>query len=472
MSLFKKADERLYLLGEEIKYLGGKIIKRITPEALSDENMQPEEDLHEQNLANEGDGVLTEQNINDAVDNQSLAVSDDSKQSEENLHEQNLANKGDEDSAEQKIKEAVDYLLLAVEKIRKAASESVMPGITDNIDNLKYLIKKMKKYDKAKSIGFFGAQNRGKSSLINVLLGVDLMPVAAVPMSSVVIKVMHDSKHEKGKYTILIMFKDGAFYRLSDNSLADAKDILEQYGARKGEFHDKVDIIEVTSNFENCKILENHGVFIDTPGAEVVFNEENGNDDPENNADAQRALKILASTHIVVFVESADSFEDNNSKQLFTEHLKPLRPFSVITKMDKSRSGHGQGDWERRLRQKMADIYGVNLARKTICVSSQEASKARADNKVDEEMLSQSNIPLLEESILKELENLDPKIGLNTCLDELSMILSVVLGNTDTSPAFFKNGKLALFVFKEKTKNALPEISRKAQIIYDEIEHV
>ena len=63
-----------------------------------------------------------------------------------------------------------------IEEQLKNRSE-VKQGVRDNISGIVYLAKKVVKRDTTKTIGIFGAQKRGKSSLINRLLSCDIMPV-------------------------------------------------------------------------------------------------------------------------------------------------------------------------------------------------------------------------------------------------------------------------------------------------------
>ena len=377
-------------------------------------------------------------------------------------------------SEEKELDMAVDYLLQAVVKIQNAGRQTIKPGIMDNIANLEFLIQKIKKHDEAKTIGFFGAPKRGKSSLINLLLGADLMPVSAMPMSSVVIRVKHDRQHEKGMFTIEITKADGGFdgpYR--NLPLNEAQVLLKNYGSHKGFLSNSVDTIEVTSNFENSKILENGGVLIDTPGAEVVFEKDSPKSDKDFAADSERALKILDSTHIVVFVERADYLQNKNAITLYNENLKHLRPLNVLNFKDEYHATSKTDDpimievnKQNEMKEVMLSAYGVNLDR-TICVSSKEASNSIKQG--NEKLLEQSNLPRLEKNILKELQNLDPRIGLLTCLEELKKILSKISDeNRDNALGIFKGGKLALYVFIDKTKAALPMVSQIAQEIYNE----
>ena len=85
-------------------------------------------------------------------------------------------------------------------------------GIVQNIFALCLTVKRIRRHQNpnaTKTIGFFGGQKRGKSSLINHLIGCDLMPVSAIPMSSVVIRTKQDSSIADLHYIVDITQIDG-----------------------------------------------------------------------------------------------------------------------------------------------------------------------------------------------------------------------------------------------------------------------
>lgn len=348
------------------------------------------------------------------------------------------------------------YLLQALVNIQKACEGlQIKPGIVDNIAGLVFLVQKIRKHGEPKTIGFFGAQKRGKSSLINQLLKIDLLPVSPIPMSAVAITIQHDESHAKDSYTIDINNADGTLNITRNISLDHAQLLLKTYGSHKGNMSEDVDYIVITSNFSDSKILENGGVLIDTPGAEVVFNEDSKKQDENNSNDAKRALNILSQTHIVIFVERADYLQSENSKQLFTENLKPLRPMCVINFKDSFSLDDAdnitdsviiEAKKQNKMREKMLQAYSINLDR-TFCVSSKEAADAIKNNDMD--LLAKSNLPILEDRILNELQNLDPEKGLITCLQELKKILSQI--DKETVNKIFPPAKRALSVFIEKS---------------------
>lgn len=340
-------------------------------------------------------------------------------------------------------------VLQALVKIKDGCVRNhVKSGIIDNISGTMFLVQKIRKHGEPKTIGFFGAQKRGKSSLINQLLRCDLMPVSPIPMSSVVIKVKHDQSHEQGRFTIDVFDSNGSMDSTPGVDLTAAQMLLTQYGSHKGSMSSEVDTIIVTSNFADSEILENEGVLVDTPGAEIAFDA--GETTESNEDDAQRAINILSSTHIVIFVERADLMQSINSKAFFTDHLKPMRPLSVINWKDAynldakykfSDPLVAEAKKQSCMREIMLKTYGVNLDR-VLCVSSKEAAEARANG--NDDLLTKSNVPELESRILTELRNLNPERGLITCLLELKKNLSQL--DDETAKEIFMQAQRPFFV--------------------------
>jgi len=371
--------------------------------------------------------------------------------------------------------DTTQFVLQALNAIKKSCEDEldktpgiIKPGIVDNISGIIFLVQKIRKYNEPKTIGFFGAQKRGKSSLINQLIGCDLMPTSPIPMSSVAIEIEQDTIPE-GMYRIDILQANG----MKDSqqvSLEQAKMILREYGSHKGILSSEVDTIKVRSAFPDSVILRNQGVLVDTPGAEVAF-DQGDQSDADNNEDAKRAISILRKTHIVVFVERADQMESNNSKQFFERHLRPMRPLGVLNWKDEF--GNGDSKYEKinsqmREQAKIRDMqtimlktYGFNLDR-LLCVSCKDAAVAKRDN--NPELLQNSNLPFLEKRILEELQNLNPSKGLVTCFGELESTLRQI-EDFDLARNVFRNAQRPFFIFINNETN--PALKDRARKIYE-----
>lgn len=319
-------------------------------------------------------------------------------------------------------------MLSAMVAIRRGAESVVkdkMPGVVDNIDGTIILLKRILKSDEPKTIGFFGAQKRGKSSIINFLLGVKLMPTSPIPMSSVIVRVRHDSTLEKGVYNIDITNQNGQMNTNQNLSEDSAREVIELYGSHRGDgVYEDVDTIEVASNFSGIDILVNGGILVDTPGAEMAFVDDSAED--PNVADSQRAIEELQRTHLVVFVERADYLQGESGHQFFTKQIKQLRPLSVVSFKDMyevpgpGTAAVNESIKRQKLGSLMMRVYGINLERFS-CVSCKEAESNK----------DLSGMIVLKRKILTELDNLEFENGLPTCLSELEKNLKLVAGDPD-----------------------------------------
>ncbi len=361
------------------------------------------------------------------------------------------------------MSDTTQFLLQALKTIEDGCrANGVKPGIIENISGIIFLIQKIRKYNEPKTIGFFGAQKRGKSSLINQLLGCDLMPVGSIPLSSVEIKVKHESSHAEGAFTIDIIDMDGHLDTNGNVDLASAQMLLMQYGSHRGGLSSGIDSITVTSNFNSSRILRDGGVLVDTPGAEDAFDPDKSSAD--NTHDTNRAISILSSMHVVIFVERADQMQSYNSQQFFSANLKSMRPLNVVNFKDNYYLAGSlppellEKTKQSRMTEIMLKTFGMNLDR-ILCVSSKEAATARKNK--DKQLLMQSNVPALEERIVGELRNLDPKIGQRTCLVELEKNLAQI--ERETVRRIFRQAQRPFYVIlnSENTPNNITELARR-----------
>lgn len=372
--------------------------------------------------------------------------------------------------------DTAQFILQALSAIKKSCKkqleetpDKIKPGIIENVSRNILLVQKIRSNDK-KTIGIFGAQKRGKSSLINQLIGCDLMPISPIPMSSVAIKIKQDPSIPEGKYKIDIYLSNGEKNITQTVELDQAKMNLQEYGSHKGILSGDVDTIEVSSSFPNSKILKNGGILVDTPGAEFVFGQGKEVDD-SNIEDRTRAINILTESQIVVFVERADQMESNNSKHFFDVHLRQMRPLGVLNWKDEFGNCDPKYDKikspEMREKEKMRDMqrimlrtYGFNLDH-LLCVSCKEAMNAKENNNL--ELLKKSNLPLLEGRILEELQNLNHDNGLFSCLEDIESILHQIEDN-DLARTVFQNAQRPFYVFTHCEKNDV--LRKKASDLY------
>jgi predicted GTPase len=150
------------------------------------------------------------------------------------------------------------------------------------------------------NIVVMGQFKRGKTSLINTLIGDDLLPVAVVPLTSIatIITYGEDTK-------ISVCFNDGRCETIEINQLAD-------YVTEKGNPKNIKDVAEVYITYPS-KYLKDGVRLIDTPGVGSVY---------QHNTDV--AYHYLPKSDAVFFLVSVDQPMSQNE----LDFLKDVKEYS------------------------------------------------------------------------------------------------------------------------------------------------
>lgn len=127
-----------------------------------------------------------------------------------------------------------------------------------------------------------GQFKRGKSSLINALIGDDLLPTAAVPLTSVVTKIVHGPQKQA-----VISFRDGSRQEVPAASLSH---YITEEGNPQNE--KQVEAAEVS---HPSPYLAKGLVIVDTPGVGSLY---------RHNTEV--TYSFLPNADAVIFVLSAD----------------------------------------------------------------------------------------------------------------------------------------------------------------------
>ncbi|WP_176014728.1 dynamin family protein [Victivallis sp. Marseille-Q1083] len=181
-----------------------------------------------------------------------------------------------------------------------------------------------------RQIGVLGAPKRGKSSLINALLKLELMPVARDFLSSSVIRTCRDPALTD-RFKVIVHNSDGyQTFQIVDEPAAVTA-LIEQYGTRRGET--SAEWIEISSAFPDAALLHDGGMLLDTPGAELAF--ECGGEDGRLERETARALAILDEVHIPVFCVRADQIGARSDAVFYQRELSRRHSFNVVNFRDR-----------------------------------------------------------------------------------------------------------------------------------------
>lgn len=138
--------------------------------------------------------------------------------------------------------------LLAMEAIANQypAGEDCAHHIRETIERIKTRLYR---------VAVIGEFKRGKSSLINAIIGAEVLPTDILPMTAAVTRVTYGEKRR-----ILIRYKDGT---AEERTVEELIDFATKYDAEKEKVAVSIREIEVTYPSVFCK---NHIDILDTPG--------------------------------------------------------------------------------------------------------------------------------------------------------------------------------------------------------------
>jgi tRNA U34 5-carboxymethylaminomethyl modifying GTPase MnmE/TrmE len=255
-----------------------------------------------------------------------------------------------------------------------------------------------------KRVGVFGAPKRGKSTLINALLGHEILPTSPVPLSTTTIEIERDAA--LAGWEVTVDLDTGRVDTQTLESERSVASLLENLGSRRGAT--TATRLRVKGRFENCSILNHGGVLIDTPGAEFAFEQ-----DAQLKAETEKAVQALEKTHVVLFCTRADQIESRSDVAFYEQHTRQFDPLHIITMKDKWNGEQGEL-LDEAMRQ-----YGVFKPKSILSVCATDALNAR----VTGTDLRRSGLPELEERVLDELKRLTPKLGMSTCLLDFSKLI-------------------------------------------------
>lgn len=270
--------------------------------------------------------------------------------------------------------------MLTIEAIRGCPCEELREKIEKNTFNLVVV----------------GQFKRGKTSLINALLGADILPVAVVPLTSIVTIMTYGDA-----LRIKVYFNDGRVTEIKPENLTE-------YVTEKGNPKNVKDVSEVIITYPSSYLKD--GVrLIDTPGVGSIY---------QHNTDV--AYQYLPKSDAAMFLLSVDQ-PMSKAELDFLNDVKEYsnKIFFLLNKADYLNEKDLQESIEFS-RGVLKDAMGMDV--RIFPISARLALEARTLN--SEEMLQKSRLPEFSEVLNRFLMEEKGKILILSVTNNLLRIIS------------------------------------------------
>ena len=191
-------------------------------------------------------------------------------------------------------------------------------------------------------IGVYGCPKKGKSTLLNSLLGAEILPNAPIPSTSSVINLYRREKEEL--YEINCYAQEGSDKNtVHRGGPEEVRGYLETNGSHQGD-SPKWDKIEVLGPFPNASLkLKSNFVLQDTPGAEAfaaALGEEasSGREehmDPKLKEDSKRAIASIDQAKLHLFCVACNNIGNESDRKFYEEYFSERACVHVLTHKDR-----------------------------------------------------------------------------------------------------------------------------------------
>jgi len=308
---------------------------------------------------------------------------------------------------------------------KKKKTDCIPEGIGETLENVSNTLKKVRtlaRNKRKRKIGIFGAPKRGKSTLLNVFLGGDILPNGTTPTTRCAIE-LHNIAGSAERQRVIVHEESGYDTFEHDVRVMDEiRDTLWRCFSRNST----ATKIEVYGDFSAGSILENC-ILVDTPGAETAFVEETyetemGERGASLHLETKRALEMLKDVDVVLFCMRADQIGNRSEFDFYKSALSRLKPLNIVNFKDRCPS-----DEEGDVLDEVVRNYGV-VRRETVMVSARDGLNALMNGSFSTEeekalLLGPSGMSKLREAIDERIEAMEPLEGFRRAFSEYEHIL-------------------------------------------------
>jgi len=308
-----------------------------------------------------------------------------------------------------------DMIRNFTEQVQEISNEIDSESIKKLAGNIKEKIEKDALY-----LVVLGQFKRGKSTLINYMLGANLLPTGVLPLTSVITKIYYSPEVK-----VNVIFESGVKKEIP-------VDELDLYCTEKGNPKNQkgVDTIEIGYPFD---FLNKDVVIVDTPGIGSVY---------QHNTDV--TYKFIDRSDAVVFVLSVDPPITEIEKQFLLKIAENVHKiFFVINKSDLTRKNEIEEivNFTTNVIKDITKKENINI----FPLSAKMALEGKISK--NEEMIRKSCIKSFEEELKQFLKEEKEKVKILSNLKSLDGFLGVC-------KAFLENDlKLKLMPIRQLEEN-------------------
>jgi predicted GTPase len=204
------------------------------------------------------------------------------------------------------IQKLVDQVLHTLKKSDKTKNPESLNSIQSDFEQIKNGLKKLDRLFTGKRrpvVGVFGCPSRGKSTLLNVLLGVDMLPMKGkAGTTRFSIELVH--KPDSDDFSVTIDKKTTKTDYKPDLDEAGVREKLKKLSGESANLENP-EIKKITVEGPFRPLIDGNIIFIDTPGVALGAMSNNDPDgtslDHDFKTDAKRALAVLTEADVVIF---------------------------------------------------------------------------------------------------------------------------------------------------------------------------
>ena len=227
---------------------------------------------------------------------------------------------------------AEDKERMLIEAFGNIVGEGCMPDMprTEQHPNWQRYTYLLSNYEKAKNksgivIGVYGSPKAGKSTLLNTLLGEEVLPAEPIPTTGSLIDLKREVGSEGYRLLCIERRAQRPEHPVRKTKASAVREYLDKHGTQNRPY----DSIKIKGPFPNALpfVMDNF-TLRDTPGFET---------DPLDELlknDSEKAMKAIADTDLCIFCVRGDAIGQERDMQIYEKFFRDRFCVHVITHME------------------------------------------------------------------------------------------------------------------------------------------